>query len=206
MPVPVKVECIFIVVVAPELTKTSPTTPNCREGLLVPTPKNPDVETFKNVADPSNVEVAVLELLIAPERPRATVEIPPANEEVDTLALVIEPAEREIPAEEERPAAWIPPVKVEVAVDVFEIEPPEMRRPAEEERPAVAMPPVNVEVPVPRTSMVLVATRAVTVVVPEMTALPFTESGVPGVVVPIPRKPLESLIARKLEATIVDAE
>ena len=82
-----------------------------------------------------------------------------------------------------------PPVKVLVALFDWEMEPAVMVTPPVEERPAVETPAVKVEVAVP------VALIERTVVVPVMTAWPVTERGVPGVVVPMPRLPAESILA-----------
>ncbi len=64
--------------------------------------------------------------------------------------------------------------------------PPVIVRPADDERPAVEIPPAKVE------EAVEVATIERTVVVPVMTAWPVTDSGVPGVVVPMPMLPVEA--------------
>ena len=67
------------------------------------------------------------------------------------------------------------------------MEPPVMVRPEADERPPIVeteRPPAKVEVAVD------VETMERTVVVPVMTALPVTDSGTPGVVLPMPTKPL----------------
>ena len=94
------------------------------------------------------------------------------------------PPETQVPPTEKQPwVMLIPLLNVEEAEEEERIEPPVIVRPCVEERPAVVTPPTNVD------DAVEVETMERTVVVPVMTALPVTDSGVPGVLVPMPRLP-----------------
>ena len=121
------------------------------------------------------------------------------------------PDEMSSPFDEARPAVEIPPENVDVADEVLRIEPPVMVRPWDEERPDDWMPPVNVEDALPTRLSAFactppvnvevpapVATTPPTVDVPVTTALPTIPNAVPGVVVPIPRNPLERMTRARL--------
>ena len=105
--------------------------------------------------------------------------------EVEVAHLLCCAAPMELPV----PVLSLPQMKLpEVSVSMVSQEMRvEARRP-----PETVTPPVKVEVPVPRTARVPVAERLPIVVVPEMSAPPWTESACEGEVVPMPRKLVES--------------
>ena len=103
------------------------------------------------------------------------------------------PPPTHVPEIEKQPAVRLRPLsRVEVAPEVSEREPPVSVRPAELARPAVER-PVNVDV-----ALVLVALKEGAVTRPVNTPAPVTESGVPGVVVPMPKRPPLVIRARSV--------
>src|SRR3989344_3454370 len=150
---------------------------------------------------PSNVEVAVEVLVIAPESDSDESVPTDVKDEETTVVpsvvperMLVEPMMRpaplarfNVPAESERPL-----LKVEVAVEVRLIDPPVMESPFDEERPATESAFENVEV-------------AFRVRLMKAAELPI-EKTVPGEVVPMPTLPLESMTKAVEVALAVEVE
>jgi len=135
--------------------------------------------------------------------------MPPVNEDVAALVLVMDPPLSVRPLDENNPpcpSRTVPLEKVLVALFCWKSDPPVMVRPAADKSPALALiPPAKVEVPVVDCRSIWPALITVDVAspVPVRMNLPATASWDPGLVVPMPSLPWESMM-RAVE--VADAE
>ena len=158
---------------------------------------------------PENVEVPVLVKLARP----ATDRVPVAVTELVVIpfATLKEPMNSPFPWTDNLlfgdvvPIPTFPPVVSLKSALLYRRSPPVKVSPADDAKPTAEMPPENVEVAVPvtlnaPTDRVPVAVRFPVVIElgtvsePMMFALPSTESRIPGVVVPMPTLPEESMV------------
>ena len=175
-------------------------------ALMVPDAlSTPDALTERPVPVKSEMESLLIRIfppvMVSPcddENPAAV--MPPVNEDVAVFVLRSDPPVMVSPFDENNPPCpkrTVPLEKVLVAVFCWKSDPPVMVSPLPESNPPAALnPPAKVEVPVVDCRSIWPALITVDVAspVPVKINLPATASWDPGLVVPIPTLPCESMM------------